>query len=496
MTEQTKAVFSDPKLLREKLGEYLDTTNTAKIERYALAAEKFFAAGGREGLKSKATWSWAAFFVHWAFFLYRKVNNKAALYFILISFAGIFAFIPMIFAGMYAKYHVIKRFEVALDSGEAMFKYMSGKAMWVVWLIGILNVIVIGFIAGCIYFMGVGGFLMAMSGEDTSMHDSSYEIIKDDSPNLVQNKAQNNNISQNSDTQAQKEQIIKDLYAKYMINQEPNQPLLALLSKNTKMLWDKAENNDDGMICLEFDPVIDGQDWDAKELEKTLKISSLPNGNVLAQFANFGEKKQVEYNFICDEKCTIDDLFINSQDGRFALSETLKSCLTETQNEANDPLENLLKQADEMDKKLNEYYKQIMKGLEGEKKDKFKNAQRAWIKFATAAEETRQSPAHLLNARLSILEIQVNFLKAVIDGKTPKVADNESVKYYENEIAQFLQNINDLADYQRQSVSEANKAWSQYAKLKKDAATMMGLDGDEIYRGECKFWAEFLSYIN
>ena len=90
----------------------------------------------------------------------------------------------------------------------------------------------------------------------------------------------------------------------------------------------------------------------------------------------------------------------------------------------------------------------------------------------------------------------MNFLKAVIDGKTPKVADNESVKYYENEIAQFLQNINDLADYQRQSVSEANKAWSQYAKLKKDAATMMGLDGDEIYRGECKFWAEFLSYIN
>ena len=307
---------------------------------------------------------------------------------------------------------------------------------------------------------------------------------------------QNYNTSQNLNTQAQKEQIIKDLYAKYMINQEPNQPLLALLSKDTKMLWNKAKNTDDGMICLEFDPVIDGQDWDAKELKKSLKISSLPNGNVLAQFANFKEKKQVEFSFICDEKCAIDDLFINSQDGRFALSETLKSCLTETQNEANDPLENLLKQADEMDKKLNEYYKQIMKGLEGEKKDKFKNAQRAWIKFATAAEETRQSPAHLLNARLSILEIQVNFLKAVIDGKTPKVADNESVKYYENEIAQFLQNINDLADYQRQSVSEANKAWSQYAKLKKDAATMMGLDGDEIYRGECKFWAEFLSYIN
>ena len=85
---------------------------------------------------------------------------------------------------------------------------------------------------------------------------------------------QNYNTSQNLNTQTQKEQIIKDLYAKYMINQEPNQSLLALLSKDTKMLWNKAENTDDGMICLEFDPVIDGQDWDAKELKKSLKIGS------------------------------------------------------------------------------------------------------------------------------------------------------------------------------------------------------------------------------
>ena len=137
---------------------------------------------------------------------------------------------------------------------------------------------------------------------------------------------QNYNTSQNLNTQAQKEQIIKDLYTKYITNQEPNQPLLALLSKDTKMLWDKAENNDDGMICLEFDPVIDEQDWDAKELKKSLKISSLPNGNVLAQFANFGEKKQVEYNFICDEKCVVDDIKIQTKEYDFSLLNTLKEC--------------------------------------------------------------------------------------------------------------------------------------------------------------------------
>ena len=137
---------------------------------------------------------------------------------------------------------------------------------------------------------------------------------------------QNYKTSQNLNTQAQKEQIIKDVYTKYMTNQEPNQPLLALLSKDTKMLWNKAENTDDGMICLEFDPVIDGQDWDAKELEKTLKIDSLPNGNVLAQFANFGEKKQVEYNFICDEKCAIYDIKIQTKEYDFSLLNTLKEC--------------------------------------------------------------------------------------------------------------------------------------------------------------------------
>ena len=33
----------------------------------------------------------------------------------------------MIFVGMKAKFYVIKRFELALDSGDVMFKAMSGK---------------------------------------------------------------------------------------------------------------------------------------------------------------------------------------------------------------------------------------------------------------------------------------------------------------------------------------------------------------------------------
>ncbi|MGM9996180.1 MAG: hypothetical protein ACI35K_07200 [Campylobacter sp.] len=68
-----------------------------------------------------------AFFFHWLFLSYRKINDKIVLYFILINITSIFAFILMIFAGMKAKFYVIKRFELELDSGDVMFKAMSGK---------------------------------------------------------------------------------------------------------------------------------------------------------------------------------------------------------------------------------------------------------------------------------------------------------------------------------------------------------------------------------
>ena len=66
-------------------------------------------------------------FLSLAFLLYRKINDKIVLYFILINITSIFAFISMIFVGMKAKFYVIKRFELALDSGDVMFKAMSGK---------------------------------------------------------------------------------------------------------------------------------------------------------------------------------------------------------------------------------------------------------------------------------------------------------------------------------------------------------------------------------
>lgn len=500
MTEQTKAVFNDPQLLRQKLGEYLDTANSIKIEHYALAAEKFFAAGERKSLKYKATWSWPGFFFNWLFLSYRKVNDKAFLYLILISVTSIFGFIPMIFAGIKSKFYIIKRFELALDCGDAMFKAMSGKTMLLVWLIIGLNALAILFIAISIYFLGFVGFIEALSGRDIPRQNSHYQQLENSTFENLTKTTDKTNKTQSQDNQ--KEQMIKNLYAHYMKDDLSNQPLLPLLSKETKMLWDKAEKSaiysGDEIGCLEFDPVIDGQEWDTQSIANTLKVSSLKNGNVLAEFYSFDEKKEIEYSFICIEKCAINDLIIKNQDRVTSLKDILSSCLpdVQVQNEANDPLEATISKADEVDKKLNEYYKQIMKTLYDDKKEKFRNAQRAWIKFAANAQDTKETAIQIANARLEILEIQTNFLKSIIDGNTPKIADDIDVKYYENEITQFLNNINNLPDYQRQSVTNANKAWEQYAKLKKEIADMMGLDGDEVYKSECKFWAEFLSYIN
>ncbi|MCZ6187072.1 hypothetical protein O6B97_08225 [Campylobacter ureolyticus] len=59
MTEYSKQILSDPKLLIEKLSIYLNGSDS--VESYARACEKFFKAGKGERLKEKMTWSWTAF---------------------------------------------------------------------------------------------------------------------------------------------------------------------------------------------------------------------------------------------------------------------------------------------------------------------------------------------------------------------------------------------------------------------------------------------------
>lgn len=139
MTEYSKQILSDPKLLREKLSIYLNGSDS--VENYARACEKFFEAGKGEELKFKATWSWwgflltlivGNFWIPWLL-LYRGAVSRAfwiIMYAILVIIVlvlgeqrgvivGLFLTISMIsipfYVGFISKYAVCEIFVKKLD---------------------------------------------------------------------------------------------------------------------------------------------------------------------------------------------------------------------------------------------------------------------------------------------------------------------------------------------------------------------------------------------
>lgn len=130
MTEYSKGVFSDPKLLREKLMLFLGTPE--KVEIYAQSCEKFFIAGAKQGLKFSATWSWWAFLAGFWFFLYRKDY--------LVALCAFIFFFPFtILLGIFGKYSIMKRFVTYLNSeNDAILIANGGKNSWVIPIIIIL----------------------------------------------------------------------------------------------------------------------------------------------------------------------------------------------------------------------------------------------------------------------------------------------------------------------------------------------------------------------
>lgn len=143
MTDYAREILSDGKLLRQKLEIFLQTPS--KVEIYARACEKFFAAGKRRELNYVSTWSWWAFFGTLFFFLYRKEYKIAAA---LFAFVVISCFIPFldeydrsigmavsVSSGTMAKYFVCYRFVALLDKkdDEALRKG-GGVNRWAIWL--------------------------------------------------------------------------------------------------------------------------------------------------------------------------------------------------------------------------------------------------------------------------------------------------------------------------------------------------------------------------
>lgn len=166
MTEQTRAVFENPQLLREKLLVYLQTPE--KVEIYAQAAEKFFNTGGRISLKFTPTWSWWGFIGTIWFLFYRKLNMHGLGFFIalvLTSFVPLLPTIIMIAIPIAGKYFVIKRFEQALDmNNDMIFVQMSGVAKWAIYVAIALSVI--GVIVSIAMFSFFGALMSDLNSVD------------------------------------------------------------------------------------------------------------------------------------------------------------------------------------------------------------------------------------------------------------------------------------------------------------------------------------------
>ena len=108
------------------------------------------------------------------------------------------------------------------------------------------------------------------------------------------------------------EQIVQKLYRVY---QEENATDNGVsfddyASAEIKALFAKDEKLADGeMGCIDYDFIIQGQDYDAASIKRTLKIKTLDKNTVAATFKNFDEPTTVTYQFDCTTgKCQITDL--------------------------------------------------------------------------------------------------------------------------------------------------------------------------------------------
>lgn len=143
MTDYAREILSDGKLLRQKLEIFLQTPS--KVEIYARACEKFFAAGKRRELNYVSTWSWWGFFGTLFFFLYRKEYKIAAALFAVVVISCFIPFLDeydrsigmavSVSSGTMAKYFVCYRFVALLDKkdDEALRKG-GGVNRWAIWL--------------------------------------------------------------------------------------------------------------------------------------------------------------------------------------------------------------------------------------------------------------------------------------------------------------------------------------------------------------------------
>lgn len=130
-----------------------------------------------------------------------------------------------------------------------------------------------------------------------------------------------------ADDVAHKVNTVKQLYTKSGLT-NGNTSLKRLATPDLKTLFTTADRaTPDGELgCIDYVVSQQGQDYDEREILRTLKINALSNGNVQVRFKNFGENVNLQYKLICSTNgCKIDDVLQNN--GRSSFKQQVRQCL-------------------------------------------------------------------------------------------------------------------------------------------------------------------------
>lgn len=147
-------------------------------------------------------------------------------------------------------------------------------------------------------------------------------------PNHNINTYQNNNQYQEEIIQ-NGELMIKNVYLDYLDNKDISHFYSTDLNHIFLKDGELAEKGE-GIACLDYSPIIQGQDFDKQEILNTLKVTSIDNHMVRVNFENLQGNTQIDFQLKCDKNsCLIDDI-ITPEIGSF--KQTTSACLDELSN--------------------------------------------------------------------------------------------------------------------------------------------------------------------
>ncbi len=130
-----------------------------------------------------------------------------------------------------------------------------------------------------------------------------------------------------ADDTGSKINTVKQLYTKQGMN-NGNAALERLASADLKALLRKDAQASNGEVgCIDYDVVVQGQDFDANEISRSITYTALSNGNVQVRFKNSGETSTLQYKLACTaNNCKIDDVL--TENGRSSFKRELRQCLS------------------------------------------------------------------------------------------------------------------------------------------------------------------------